>query len=237
MRLLIVLILGVVLSPSSFGQTIEVDTLGGWPTGDGFKNTTTIGIDVFKNIPFLLLSGVPLLWDRPSARVHTRGTVELVFRNGNERKGYRTGMVGYARAVVDDPKGIERHQDITGWYGKGGYEWASGGRKARSMFGIRGIATYCRYTTDLRFKGPTFGDYEGSNIINNVGLGFEPYYALDLPLGARGMIRWETRWSHHFRIIGRGFTPYYPGVGLSLGFYNYVVSGGTTLQLHYRLQR
>ncbi len=33
---------------------------------------------------------------------------------------------------------------------------------------------------------------------------------------------------------GSRFTPYYPGVGISLGMYDYTHSLGTTLQLHYR---
>ncbi len=197
----------------------------------------TFGIDIFKNIPLLLVRNQPIFVAHPSARLQNKGIVEVIFRSGTENRGYWNGMLGFTHAEVTDPERVERRQDMRGWYGKGGYEWVLGGRKARSNFGVRGVATYSRYTNTLLFEGPAFGDYRGVDVVDNVGLGFEPYYALDFSLGSNWMLRWETRWSHHTRILGSGFTPYYPGVGVSFGLYDYIVSAGTTLQLHYRFQR
>jgi len=201
------------------------------------KNNLTIGLDIFKNLPYFLLKNPMPVPTSQSARLRNQGIVELALRKEASRGGYWVGLLGYAQAEITDPENIVRRQQIRGWYAKGGKELILGRNKGHSKLGVRGILTYVRTTNDLLYSGPTFGDYEFTDRVGNMGIGFEPYYAYDVFLGPRWLLRWETRWSHHIRLIGKGDTPYYPGAGVSFGFYNYVVSGGTTFQLHYRFQR
>jgi hypothetical protein len=219
---------------SAHGQSVEVDTTSGIIPGRPTRYESTIGVDVFKNIPYLLFGNRLPAFDNSAMTLTNRGIVEVLFRQQKRERFYRTVMIGYSQVEIDSPESIERHENVIGFYGKIGNEWTLGQGKGRSKIGLRGMASYCRYTTDLVFPGPTFGDYLSTEVVHNVGIGFDPYYALDFFPGQRWMLRWETRWTQHYRLSGQGFTTYYPGVGVSLGMYDWIASLGTTLQLHYR---
>ncbi|MBU1820250.1 MAG: hypothetical protein KKG00_01895, partial [Bacteroidetes bacterium] len=176
---------------------------------------------------------LPLI-DRCVMTLASRGIVEVVVRKQKRDGLYRTALVGYSRVEMVSPESIERRRSALGFYGKLGNEWMLRQGRRRSSFGLRGMLTYSKFITDLVFPGPAFGDYQRSDLVQNAGIGIDPYYALDFFLGQYWLLRWETRWTHHYRIGGKGFTPYYPGVGISLGMYDYTHSLGTTLQLHYR---
>ncbi len=224
------------VSHLSFGQSVEVDTISSVRPSFSGQKRFTVGLDVFKNVPFLVFNNDLPLPSSQSARLHNRGIVEVVLGGEISDNFYWNGLAGFIKAEVTDLESIARRQEVVGWYGKGGVEWALGQRKRHSKLGIRGMLTYTGYATDLLYKGPSFGDYQTRDVVNNFGVGFEPYYAYDFFLGPRWLLRWETRWSHHLRVVGKGETPYYPGVGVSFGLYDYVVSGGNTLQLHYRFR-
>lgn len=230
------MLFGICLTKISLGQVIEVDTMPVRQPNPVVRKEFTIGLDIFKNIPYPLFGNNIPIPTSESARLHNRGIAEIILRKQARDKMYWVGLVGISKVEISDPEGIERRQEITGLYGKGGAEWALGQKKGHSKFGIRGMLTYCQSISELVYEGPAFGDYRSTRVVNNFGIGFEPYYAFDFFLGPSWVLRWETRWSHHQRVVGKGFTPYYPGAGVSFGYYNFVVSGGTTLQLHYRFR-
>lgn len=228
-----VFVFSVFLMESASGQATGVDSTSADPAP---RIEHTVGIDVFKNIPYLLFGNkMPLNEGRMS--LTNRGIVEVIWRRQRRERVYQTALLGYSWVEIASPKSVERHQIASGFYGKFGKERILGQGKGRSKVGFRAMATYCRYTTHLVYPGPTFGDYRNSDLVHNVGIGLEPYYALDFPLGPHGVLRWETRWPQHYRVLGKGYTPYYPGVGISLGLYDYNASLGTTLQIHYRFHR
>ncbi|TDB58222.1 hypothetical protein [Arundinibacter roseus] len=226
-------VLSVFLVGSVIGQTVTVDSLSENRAGSVSGKEHTFGIDVFKNIPYLFFANkVPL--DERRMLLTNRGIVELTWRRQKRERSYQTALLGYSQVEVVSPKSVERRQNATGFYAKLGKEWSVGKGKAQSQLGLRAMMTYCRYSTELLYPGPTFGDYKSLDVVHNIGIGIDPYYALDFSLNQQWLLRWETRLAHHYRIAGKGYTPYYPGVGFSPGLYNYIISPGTTLQIHYR---
>jgi hypothetical protein len=214
------------------GQTVEIDTL----SGTSLSNRFTLGVDVFKNVPYMFFANRVPLYDN-SMILTNRGIVEVILRKKKREGLYQTALLGYSQLEAYSPRSVERQQNMQGLYGKLGNEWTLGHRRrGHSTFGLRGLVTYCRYATDLVYPGPTFGDYRSRVEVNNMGVGIDPYYAFDVFVGPRWLLRWETRWTHHYRIFGKGYTPYYPGVGVAFGTYDLSASLGSTVQLHYRFQ-
>ena len=229
------LVLSVFLMGSVSGQAVTVDSVYENRAGNTSEKEHTLGIDAFKNIPYLFFANkVPL--DEGRMLLTNRGIVEVMWRRQQGERSYHTALLGYSQVEAVSPKDVERRQNSTGFYGKLGKEWAVGKRKVHSHFGLRAVVSYCRSTTDLVFPGPTFGDYVSSDVVHNIGAGIDAYYGLDFALGQHWLLRWETRMSNHYRIAGKGYVNYYPGVGYPLGLYHYTISPGTTLQLHRRFR-
>lgn len=215
------------------GQTVVVDTTSQLAPTTRDVGKYSIGLDIFKNIPYLLIGNqLP----RPLYRATTmenQGIVEIMARKQTSANQYLTVLVGFARSEIEYTEKVETRDRVSGWYGKVGKEWVMG-KADRSSIGLSGMATYCTYQTDYRFEGPVFGDYLGTGFTRNVGVGIESYLGYDIPLSPRFLLRWITRLSLHHRLAGVGDTPYYPGVGIVFDSYDPIVSFGTTLQLHYR---
>lgn len=240
MRVLLLVSMGVILSAFSFGQSTKLDTLAEKQTlappqqGPASRKEFSIGIDLLKNIPFLLLGDWPGLITEGGLR--DKLVFELSFRKKLDKYHNWVGLLGYAQGDIQYNRGFRERSQFFGLYGKGGKEYSVFSENHGNV-GLLAIITYGRYHTDLRYKSPTFGDYTETREIVNVGIGAEPYFAYDFFPDSRWVLRWITRLSFHYRFGGEGSTPYYPGIGNIVGGYNLIFSGGTTLQLHYRFQR
>ncbi|WP_247236037.1 hypothetical protein [Telluribacter sp. SYSU D00476] len=216
------------------GQVTEVDTSSkSTPTAPTFREYS-VGIDVFKNIPFWLQGNKAPVIEYANGTQRNRGIYEVTFRKRIDRYYHLTGLLGYTHLTINYPSGVEEANQINGWYLKAGRERATGDRQ-RTHFGILGIVTFCQYRTDLRYAGPTYGDYTERRLVNNIGVGAEPYFAFDFFPQSRWMLRWVTRLNYHYRLFGEGYTPYYPGIGIA-GGYHFTMSAGTSLQLHYQFR-
>lgn len=240
MRVLLLLSMELISSVFSFGQSPKSDTLAEKQFLDFSQDDTaspkefSIGIDLFKNVPFLLLGDWPGLITEGG--ISDKVVFELAFRKKLDKYHHWVGLLGYAQGSIQYNSGARERSQFFGWYGKGGKESAVfSGNHAK--IGLLAIVTYGHYRTDLRYKSPTFGDYTESREIVNAGIGGEPYFAYDFFSDSRWVFRWISRISFHYRFGGEGSTPYYPGIGNIVGGYNLIFSGGTTLQLHYRFQR
>ena len=190
----------------------------------------SIGVDVLKNISHQLVGkrmGLII-----GGELEKNLVLETTFTKKLSENRNWVGLLGHANGEIKYNSGIEQRNQFSGWYAKGGKERVLS--NDRFKVGLLAIATFCRYRTDLRYPGRTFGDYTETREIDNFGLGAEPYSAYDYFLGSRWVIRWVTRLSFHVRMNGEGYTPYYPGIGNVAGGYGFIFSGGTTLQLHYR---
>jgi hypothetical protein len=226
-------ILGCMFSLSVVAQNLRSDSTANDSTRIPPPKEFSVGIDVFRNIPFLLLGNRAGLI--MGGELHNRLIFEGTFRKKLNSDRSWIGLLGYASGEIYYKNEVQERNQFWGWYGKGGKEWAVF-RGNHTKIGLLGIVTYARYRTDLRFKGPTFGDYTETREIVNAGLGGEPYFAYDFFLNSRWMLRWITRVSFQQRLTGEGYTPYYPGIGNVPANYNLIVSGGTTLQFHYRFR-
>lgn len=227
-----VFVISIFWAGSVVGQTIVVDTTSQLAPKISQVGKYSIGVDIFKNIPYLLIGNqLP----RPLYRATTmenQGIFEITARKQASAYQYMTVLVGFARSEIKYAEKVETKDRVLGWYGKVGKEWVVG-KSGRSTIGLSGMGTYCIYQTDYRFEGPVFGDYLGTGRTRNVGLGLETYFGYDILLSTQFMLRWITRLSFHHRLAGVGDTPYYPGVGIVFDSYDPIASFGTTFQLHY----
>ncbi|HEV7346804.1 hypothetical protein [Telluribacter sp.] len=228
------LLLQFLIGQEVYGQVIEVDTSSKSTLTAPAVSQYSVGIDVFKNIPFWMQGNKAPIISYDLGTQRNRGIYEITFRKKIDPYYHFVGLLGYTHLMISYPSGTEEANRINGWYLKAGRERATGNRQ-RTHFGLLGTATFCQYRTDLRYPGPTYGDYTEHRIINNLGVGIEPYFAFDFFPQSRWMLRWVTRLNFQYRLFGEGYTPYYPGLGITNG-YNLVTSGGTTLQLHYRFR-
>ena len=145
-KLILPVLVGICLTKIALGQVLEVDTLGSNQANHALTRECTIGLDVFKNFPYLLLGNVVPIPTSESARLHNRGIAEIVIRKQATDRRHWVGLLGYSKSEIVDPNDIERRQEIAGWYGKGGAEWTLGQKKGRSKLGIRGTVSYTHLT-------------------------------------------------------------------------------------------
>lgn len=219
------------------GQVVVIDTVSkSILTQDPLPKEYSLGLDIFKNVPLWLRGNeAPLLFDEYGTQ-KDRLILEIAGRMRRNETQNWVGQLGYTQLAIEYSKGIKEREEITGWYAKAG--------KERTLFkkgiyqgyiGYLGVLSYNRFLVDVRFPGPTYGDYTLQRLIQNAGIGVEPYLSFDLRGGSHWLLRWVTRLNFNYRLIGKEITEYYPGVGVRASTtYNYIVSGGTTLQLHYQ---
>ncbi|GAB3170241.1 hypothetical protein [Telluribacter humicola] len=214
------------------GQVTEVDTTSKSTHASQAGSKFSVGLDVFKNIPLWLQGNKAPIFIEDNGTQHDRLILEVALRKKIDEAHHAVALLGYTQLDVIHSRGTQDRNQIKGWYIKGGKErpMYEGGKQAH--IGLLGMATFCQYHTYLRYSGPTYGDYTEHRLINNIGIGAEPYFAFDFFPDSRWMLRWVTRLNFHYRLFGEGYTPYYPGIGITTG-YNFTMSAGTTLQLHY----
>jgi len=152
-----IFVLGICFARNTLGQTTEKDISVSEDSVISQKNNFTVGLDFFKNVPYLFLKNQIPVAISQTARLQNNGIIEVAFRKQADKGAYWVGLLGYTQAVVTDPESIARRQEIRGWYAKGGKEWTVGRRKEHSKIGLKGVVTYARFATDLLYEGPAFG--------------------------------------------------------------------------------
>ncbi|GAB2783785.1 hypothetical protein GCM10027275_29790 [Rhabdobacter roseus] len=207
------------------GQGTLPDTLSAKP----FRRDASIGLDVFKNIPPLLLGKRYYLQEA--------FIVEAITRHRTHRGHYAQFLVGYTQGAILERLNHIARQELHGWYLKGGTEWDITGQRGYGYFGVAGVVASVTNRGTYHFPGRTFGDYVADyDERNNLGFGAELSLTRNFYLSDRWLLRWVFRGTLVFRMAGDVQPYYYPGVGYAPNQYNSILSGGSTLQLHYRLR-
>lgn len=193
---------------------------------DDFEKTTvSVGIDVFKNLPPLLLGDSYFIQNaiiiEPSLRInHKAGRAWLIH-------------LGLMKASTNKNLEIENilSPNIRGVYLKAGWEREFEKRKSM-VVGWNGMLSLASYDGILQLSGPTFGDYRGSfSDNNNVAVGVEMYFAHNSSLKGKWNLRTQARMTLALRSGGEIKPFYYPGVGVTEDMIGVLCSVGVTFQV------
>lgn len=185
-----------------------------------------VGLDVFKGIPSYLFPNKLLL--KNTFIIEPLVQLDLP----NSRKGFVFGA-GYAKGQT---KVISEHipsQNFQGIYLKASYEVKNTRRPMHA--GIGPIISVADFDARYRFKGFTFGDYEGTFEQRRIAVGVEGNVSYDIPLNKRILLRLLLRGSFAAQSGNDVYIRYFPGIGYNVGIKNLLMSGGFASQLYYRI--
>ena len=193
------------------------------------KSGIQIGLDIFKNIPPMVLGRDYFIQDaiivEPSIRVNYVPERYWLIHLG----------VMKASTVNNFEREQIAFQEIRGVYIKPG--WERNFEQSKSMVvGFNALLSWASFKGRYQFDGPVFGDYQGAfKENNNFALGAEMYLAYDWHLSGRWMIRSLGRMT----LAGRKgeIRPYYfPGVGYTKDRVGVLFSLGATFQIYYKVR-
>lgn len=145
---------------------------------------------------------------------------------------------GFAKGSTRQYNEFDPSQHFQGTYVRGSYEFKH--RRKFISVGYGPIVSIAGYHGKFAFKGPTFGDYEGTfREKNNVAIGWEGYIAYDLKLGRHLSLRFLLRNVMGRRSKASVYVQYYPGFGYTPPLLNnrFLYSGGLSFQLYYKVRR
>ena len=124
-------------------------------------------------------------------------------------------------------------QHFQGIYFKASYEVKN--RRIPLHAGIGLIISVADFDARYRFKGPTFGDYEGTFDQRRIAVGVEGNFSYDVSLNKRILLRFLVRGSVAAQSGNDVYIRYFPGIGYNVGIKNLLMSGGFASQLYYRI--
>lgn len=199
-------------------------------TTDFRKPGISIGIDVFKNIPPLLLGDSYFIQNaviiEPSLRVsHKPGRAWLIH-------------LGVMKASTNKNLEFDNilKQNVKGVYIKAGWEREFQRRKSM-VVGWNGLLSMASYDGIFQLAGPTFGDHQGHFLDdNNVAVGAEMYFAHNSSLNGKWNVRSQVRMTLALRSGGTVKPYYYPGVGVTEDMIGVLCSVGATFQVYYKVR-
>lgn len=145
---------------------------------------------------------------------------------------------GFAKGSTRQYNEFDPSQNFRGAYFRASYEFKH--RRRFISVGYGPIISFAGYSGNFVFKGPTFGDYEGSfRESNNVAIGWEGYVAYDLKLSRDLSLRFLLRNVMGRRTKASVYVQYYPGFGYTPPLLNnrFLYSGGLSFQLYYKIPR
>jgi hypothetical protein len=193
------------------------------------RPSISIGIDVFKNVPPLLLGDSYFIQNaviiEPSLRVNYKpGSAWLIH-------------LGVMKASTNRDLEVENilSKNIKGVYFKAGLEREFERRKSM-VVGWNGLLAVANHDGAFQLGGPTFGDYRGNYFGNSAALGAEMYFAYNSSLKAMWNVRTQFRMALAFRVGGTVKPYYYPGVGVTGNMSNLLFSAGGTVQVFRKIR-
>ncbi|MCE7068101.1 hypothetical protein [Dyadobacter sp. CY326] len=190
------------------------------------KNHWYIGLDAFKGIPSYVLPNKFVLKNTFIIEPLVRMDVQ------DSRKSVVFGA-GYAKGTTKVISEQIPFQNFRGFYIKASYEVKNLNRPMH--IGIGPIISLSDFNGNYRFKGPVFGDYEGSVHEKRIAFGAEGNFSYDVRVSKKIALRLLLRGSVATHPSSNMYIQYFPGIGYNKGIDNILVSGGFATQLYYRI--
>ncbi|MGG7665824.1 hypothetical protein [Dyadobacter sp. BHUBP1] len=197
------------------------------------KRSSYMGLDVINSVPSFIFSN----------KYYIRNTfiAEPYYLLDLKKPGRRLYFgAGFASGDTRQYNDFNPSQAFKGTYLRAAYEVRRMRSTRRILYaGYGPVISIAGYKGSYRFKGPTFGDYEGRfKETNNVALGFEGYFGFDFNLASNWLLRLTFRNVMGRRTKADTYVQYFPGFGYTPeGFNNrFLYSGGLSLQIHYKIR-
>lgn len=189
------------------------------------KPEVHIGLDVFKNLPPLLLGKDYFIHNavifEPSIRVQ-------------KPTGGNLFHLGLMKASTNNPYQELIFRELKGAYVKFGTE-RQFQRHKPLVIGWNGMLSYSDFRGTFKLFGTTFGNYEGDFHESNMAIGTEVYWAYNSQIKTRWIVRSLVRISAAIQ-TGDLNADYYPGIGATDNNSKVLISVGTTVQIFRRIR-
>lgn len=197
------------------------------------RRASYIGLDVINSLPSVIFS--------KGYYIRNSAIIEPYYLLDLKKPGRKLYLgAGFATGSTHQYVDSDPSQAFRGTYVRAAYEVRRLRSTRRIIYGGYGpVIAIAGYDGKFRFKGPTFGDYEGRfKETNNVALGVEAYFGFDFKLANNWLLRLTFRNVMGRRTKADTYVQYFPGFGYTpAGFNNrFLYSGGLSLQIHYKIR-
>ncbi|WP_353723084.1 hypothetical protein [Dyadobacter sp. 676] len=192
-----------------------------------------IGLDVINSLPSFVLP--------KDYYIRNTTIIEPYYLLDLKKPGRRLYLgAGFANGSTRQHSDFNPSQSFRGTYLRAAYEVRRMRSTRRILYaGYGPVIAIAGYKGKYRFKGPTFGDYEGGfREINNIALGFEGYFGFDFKLAKDWLLRLTFRNIMGRRTAADTYVQYFPGFGYTPEGVNnrFLYSGGLSMQIHYKIR-
>lgn len=221
MKRLLILIIFAGISLATHAQ----DTLA--------RRAAYIGLDVINSLPSIIFSR--------DYYIRNAAIIEPYYLLDLKKPGRKFYFgAGFASGSTRQYRDFSPSQAFRGTYLRAAYEVRRIHSTRRNLYaGYGPVISISGYNGKFRFKGPTFGDYEGQfRETNNVAVGFEGYFGFDFNLANDWRLRLTFRNVMGRRTAADTHVHYFPGFGYTIDGLNkrFLYSGGLSLQIHYKIR-
>jgi hypothetical protein len=200
---------------------------------DTLRKEVYVGLDVINSLPSYTFPNKYYIRNTIIIEPYSLLDLPRINRRLYLGAGFASGST---RQYVDnDPS-----QHFKGAYLRAAYEIKKV-RNPRKMIriGYGPVLAIAGYEGKFRFKGPTFGDYEGRfRETKNFAMGIEAYFGYDFKLANDWLLRLTFRNVMGRRTAADTNVQYFPGFGYTISGVNnrFLYSGGLSVQIHYKIR-
>jgi len=192
-----------------------------------YSTPVYVGLDVVKGIPSYVFPEKYFIKKTIMIEPYVRFNRQKPGKSILISAGFANGS-----SKVDTSRQINTHQ-FQGIYFKMAFE----ARNSRIPIsgGVGPMLSIAGFKGKYKFKGPTFGDYNGSfHEKENMAFGVEGYVAYDLALSKKLSLRFLIRNAIALRSGDSFAADYFPGIGYTKDMSQLLFSGGFSTQLFFR---
>ncbi|WP_428666833.1 hypothetical protein [Runella sp.] len=191
-----------------------------------------VGIDGFKNLPFLFISQEEYGFSNPA--------IFEVYASFTTKKPRTLLNVGLGYAAINHQAVDRLAQHITGYYAKIGREYRGRIRKGNEsvLWGCNLTLTSAKVSSAIDIQGKYFPSYQ-VKLPNESGLGINIDFCtgINFLLFRRLEARFIARYAFILSNIGHPNATYLPGAGVRFWNRPFTITEGGTIQLFYLTKR
>lgn len=199
---------------------------------DTLRKEVYVGLDVVNSLPSYIFPNKYYI--RKTVIIEPYYMVDLPRPNRRLFLG-----AGFAKGSTNQFEDHDPPQHFKGAYFRAAYEIKKTRNHLKMLrIGYGPVIAVAGYEGSFRFKGSTFGDYQGHfKETNNIALGIEAYFGQDFKLSDRWIARITVRNVLGRRTAADSYVQYFPGFGYTPAGVNnrFLYSGGVSVQIHYKI--